>query len=849
MTSLDHLLEVWQKDGSVRKNIAHWFTDSARPADLVPFPDGLHEALGTILREQGIGRLYRHQWQAFELAVDGKNLVLATGTASGKTLGYNLPILNCLLGDPLATALYIFPTKALTHDQLTGLQRWQASLDRILSGRVDRGSLDIRPAVYDGDTPTNARSTIRRNARILLTNPDMLHTGILPHHTSWAQFFHNLRYVVIDEMHIYRGVFGSHVANVIRRLKRVAQFYGSYPQFVLTSATIANPDELAQRLTEEPVEVIGEDGSPRGLRHFLIYNPPVVQPQTGVRRSSLAESVRLSTDLLEYGVQTLIFARSRRTTELALKYLREKTGNSAGPLHGYRSGYLPGERRKIEQGLRTGTVRGVVATNALELGIDIGGVDATVLIGYPGTIAATRQQAGRAGRKQQSAASIMVASANPLDQFLVQHPRYLLERSPEKGLINPDNPLILLSHLRCAAFELPFRVNEKFGSLPPELVAAYLEVLEENQEIYQSGDRYFWMADKYPAEQVSLRSTSAETVLLQVAQDGRETTIGQVDMPSAPWMVHKNAIYMHEGRTYRVDELDLENHFARLTPVEVDYYTEALKETDIQKIELQREETVPAGKKYLGEIMVTTRLTGFRRLRWYTQEVLGMEDLSLPPSHLRTVGYWLSISPEAIEQLEKLDLWNSDENDYGPDWNVIRTVVRQRDRFTCQMCGAVEKDRAHHVHHRIPFRAFSSPELANQIDNLITLCPSCHRQAENVVRVRSGLSGLKYVMNQLAPLFVMCDVSDLGAAAEPQSPLGEGQPTVVIYDQVPAGIGLSESLYNIHEELVEQAYQLVSNCECLDGCPSCVGAGGEYGAGSKPETLALLALMSGRKLE
>lgn len=845
MSALEHLLEIWQRERTIHSNIVQWVTESARPAVTRPFPGGLHPALKETLNQLGISNLFSHQSAALEAVLSGENVVLSTGTASGKSLAYQLPVLEARLDHPEATALFLFPTKALAQDQLNSITR----MGEIIGQSPHAPGFQLRCAVYDGDTAQHARSAIRKNARILLTNPDMLHSGILPHHTLWADFFHTLQYVVVDEVHIYRGVFGSHVANVLRRLKRIAAFYGAHPSFILTSATIANPQELAERLIEEPVTVIADDGSPRGLRHFLLYNPPIVNADLGIRRSSLAESVRLSSDLLTYDIQTLIFARSRRATELALKYLREQQSSLSDRLHGYRSGYLPAERREIEQGLRSGAVRGVVATNALELGVDIGGVEAAVLIGYPGSIAATRQQAGRAGRKQQASAAVLVASANPLDQFLVQHTEYLLDRSPEKALINPDNPLILIQHLRCAAFELPFRIGEPYGRLPWEIISQFLEVLQENAEVNSSGDRFFWSADQYPAQQVSLRSSSAQTVLLQTYDMERPTTIGEVDQLSATWMVHPHAIYMHEARTFLVESLDLENNQARLKPVEVDYFTEPQRQTDIQKIEETRQEEVPGGVKHLGELMVTSQVVGFRKMRWFTNEVLGAEPLEMPPSHLRTVGYWVDILPSTVDRLQNVNLWTNAPNDYGPNWFAIRTMIRQRDQFTCQVCGAVEQNRAHHVHHKVPFRAFTNRDVANSSDNLITLCPSCHREAEKVVRLRSGLAGLQYVLNQLAPLFLMCDVSDLGSDSDPESPLTEGHPTVVIYDHVAAGIGLSDQVFEQHEELLKNAYDLVSHCECAEGCPSCIGAAGENGYGGKAETLALLALLNGMELQ
>ncbi len=863
--TLNPLLSRWRADSTVGPNVVEWRTIPERQPRFTPFPNDLHPALASALRRQGIQRLYIHQSATWRNAQDGQHVVVVTGTASGKTLCYNLPVLDSLLRNPGARALYLYPTKALAQDQFSVISNQ-------LSGISDQVPLTpVSPAVYDGDTPTSYRPKMRKEARLVISNPDMLHTGILPHHTSWAEFFRNLRFIVIDEMHIYRGVFGSHVANVLRRLKRVARFYGATPQFILTSATIANPAELAGWLIEAPVSLVEDDGSARGAKHFLIYNPPIVDRDLGVRRSALQESVRLAEDLLVYNVQTILFGISRRSVEIMLRYLQEKAreqgskgaggqeGNgefsraprlprSPAQIRGYRSGYLPMQRREIERGLRSGEVRAVVATSALELGIDIGGMGAALLAGYPGTIAATWQQAGRAGRTNDVSLSILVASANPLDQFLARHPEYFFERSPERGLINPNNLLILLHHLRCAAFELPFRDGEGFGNVPAGQLTEFLEFLREEGVLHRSGDRFFWMADRYPAEGVSLRSTSGETVLLQVPQeDAREEiawkTIGEVDIDSANWMVHPGAVYLHEAQTYLVEELDLQNKLAHLRPGEVDYYTRPSSETTVQLLEKLDEQEVLGGIKFHGEIKVTTLVNGFRKVKWYTNENLGFGDLSLPPSELQTTGYWLALSDETVEKLRVMGLWTNDPNDYGPGWAALRDRVRARDGYRCQLCGMPESGHAHHVHHKIPFRTFASREQANQLINLITLCAACHRHVETVVRMRSGLAGLGYVLGQLAPLYLMCDARDLGMHSDPQSPLADGKPAVVIYDQVPAGIGFSERLFELHAEVMTSAYELVSACECADGCPSCVGPGGEAGSGGKHETLAILVLL------
>jgi DEAD/DEAH box helicase domain-containing protein len=852
--SLSDLLSAWREDPSIAANVAAWHVIPARPARLAPIPEDLHPDLAAALHTQSIEALYTHQAEAWTCVQAGGHPAIVTGTASGKTLCYNLPVLDCLLRDPDARALYLFPTKALAQDQ-------QAALRQLLAGVQEAG---LAVGTYDGDTPSSARPTVRRTARIVLSNPDMVHTGVLPRHTQWAGFLHGLRYVVLDEMHTYRGVFGSHVANVIRRLKRVARFYGASPQFILTSATIGNPVELAERLIEEPVTLIDDDGAARGEKHFLIYNPPIVDPDLGLRRSVLQEGVLLAGELLQHDVQSIVFARTRRTVEIMLRYLRERrstshaigmasqdhvdaSGRMAGEgrqVEGYRSGYLPRQRREIEHGLREGAVRAVVATTALELGIDIGGMEAAILAGYPGTVAGTWQQAGRAGRKEGTSLALLLTSADPLEQFLAHHPDYFLGRSPEHALVDPDNALILLGHIRCAAFELPFRDAEGYGRVDAARVAEYLEVLREGGELVRSGDRTYWMADRYPAGEISLRSASPEQVVLQAPVGDGANTVGEVDLASAHWMIHPGAVYIHQGGTYLVDELDLDLGLCRLLPAEVDYYTQARSETTVQLVEQWEQADVAGATKTCGEILVTSQVTGYRKVAWYTQEQLGVEPLDLPPTELLTTGYWLAPYESTIAALRQQGLWRSDPNQYGPNWAEQRDRARARDRYRCQACGTPERGRAHHVHHKTPFRAFATYRQANVLSNLTTLCPRCHLRVEQAVRMRSGLSGLAYVLGRLAPLHLMCDRGDIGVQSDPRSPLAGDRPAVVLYDQVAGGIGFSERIFELHDELMARAHEWVSECECSDGCPSCVGPGGEDGAGGKEETLALLTLLT-----
>ncbi len=748
MANLEELLAHWRAEPSIGGNVTYWQQTPPRPAEFAPLPTGLHPALAAAFARLGYGQLYSHQGAAWRHLQAGENVAVVTGTASGKTLCYNLTVLDALLRDPEARALYLFPTKALAYDQKHELDTW-------LEAAGQREALPI--STYDGDTPTHKRSSIRRRAHLLISNPDMLHYGMLPNHTQWAEYFGHLRFIVLDEMHFYRGVFGSHVANVLRRLSRLLKFYGASPQFVLASATIANPGELAERLIEAPVTVIDQDGAPRGTRHFLIYNPPVINEELGLRASLLQESVRLVSDLLAYDVQTILFGRTRRMVELMLTSLRNNGSGSQDQLRGYRGGYLVAERRAIEAGLRNGKLRGVVATNALELGVDIGGMGASVLAGYPGSVAATWQQAGRAGRGEAAALALLVASSSPLDQFLARHPEYILQRNPEHALINPDNLVILISHLRCAAFELPFKKGEGFGRVPASDVEEFLGLLAEGGEVHASGDKYFWMSEQQPAHEVSLRGAGSDSVVLQAATDKGWALVGEVDPSGARRMVHPAAIYIHDGATYFVEKLDLVENVAYLRPIDADYYTMPRTRSTVSLIEEKTQAPVHAGSKHFGELNITEEVYGYVKMQWSGAEMPGGGELDLPPIELNTYGYWIELAEASIESLRERGLWSNDPNEYGPEWPSIRDAVRAHDNYTCQVCGAKEDGRPHDVHHKTPFRSFTSYREANRIDNLITLCPPCHHRAETIVRIRSGLAGLSFVLQNLAPLYLMCD--------------------------------------------------------------------------------------------
>jgi DEAD/DEAH box helicase domain-containing protein len=834
--SLKDILRTWQIDPTFQECVSTWQHLPAQKAEFVPFPDDVLPAILNKLESLNIHNLYAHQLRAWHAANTQQNVVLTTGTASGKTLAYNLPILNKLLTNYESRALYLFPTKALSQDQNNNLLDYLPLQSGTANEQILLSKADI--GVYDGDTSSSKRKLIRQHARILITNPDMLHIGILPHHTRWADFFRGLQFIVLDEVHTYRGVFGSHLANVIRRLKRIAEFYGSRPTFLCTSATIANPRELCEWLTGESVEVISEDASAKGGKEFISYNPPVIDPELGLRRGVLQECALLSQVLYASNVQTLIFARSRRSVELLLRNLREQISSSVpAEIRGYRSGYLPPERREIEHSLRSGDARLIIATNALELGVDIGGLDAVILAGYPGKISSTWQQAGRSGRMGNSMALVvLIFGPNPLDQFLAHHPEYFFGKSPEKALLNPDHLMILFDHIKCAAYELPFSHGDKYGSLSTDELEELLEIFSAEQLIHPVGQKYMWISDSFPAAEMSLRNASAERILIQ--NNGQ--TIGETDQVSAYWLLHPEAVYLHEGQSFFVQNLDLDQKIASVTEIEADYYTEPKIDTTVSVIEEHEHTKVPGAQKYYGDLQVTRAVTGYKKIQWGTYTNLGNGLVQLPPVEFFTSGYWLVLSESTISLLRAEGFWRNDANQYGSKWEHIRSLVRARDEYRCQVCGTPETGPAHHVHHKIPFRSFASPIEANRLDNLVTLCPTCHRRVEQNVRIRSGLAGLGYILANLAPLFLMCDQSNLGLYADARSTVAEGAPAIVIYETIPAGIGLCRELYSISDELIVHAQDLVKSCQCLDGCPSCVGPGGENGLGSKQETLALL---------
>ncbi|MBE3112165.1 MAG: DEAD/DEAH box helicase [Acidobacteria bacterium] len=765
LRSLELLKDIGYKSDSIRA-IKHLPAQEGKYRD---YPDDVHPALRKALVDKGFTSLYSHQRSSWEALREGKNIVVVTPTASGKTLCYNLPVLDAILKNPSARALYLFPTKALSQDQ-------QAELDDV-NARLPE---EIRVFTYDGDTPQDARKAIRARGHIVLTNPDMLHAGILPHHTKWIKLFENLKYIVIDELHNYRGIFGSHLANVLRRLRRIARFYGSDPQFILCTATIANPAEMAEKMIEAPVALVDDNGAPRGGKYFVFYTPPVVNAALGIRRSYVNESRRIASIFLKNGLQTIVFAGSRLITEVLLTYLKadiETSIQKEGLVRGYRGGYLPLKRREIEKGLRSGEILGVVSTNALELGIDIGTLDVAVLAGYPGTIASTWQRAGRAGRKTGLSAAVLVATSSPLDQFIVNNPEYFFSKSPEMALINPDNLSILVSHIECAAFELPFEDGEKFGRAE---IGEILNFLEEDKLLHHSKDKWFWTSEAYPAAAISLRSISSDNFVV-VDITGEARVIAEVDFTSALTALHPKAIYIVEGEQYFVEKLDFEERKAYVKKTDIDYYTDAIDYTKITILDIFDKKGLEAGRVSHGEVHVATQVVGFKKIKFHTMENVGAGELTLPQNEMHTTAYWLTV-PSALMQA-------------------------------------------------IPFPA---------------------EQRVN------GLFGLAYLLHHVSPLFMMCDIHDVGVSigdntsgeslpprSLPARPAVQGQeempiamdpdfePNIFIYDNYPGGIGLSPSLFALESRLFDHALKTLEACPCRDGCPSCVGATNESGKDAK----------------
>lgn len=754
-SNADDAIAMLLADSSIASLIAAHRQLEPRPPRHAPWPAGLEPRVIGALRGRGIEALYTHQAAAYQAVRSGRNVVVVTPTASGKTLCYNLPVLDAVARDEAARALYLFPTKALAADQLVELRALAAAAE-----------IGLKTHTYDGDTPANVRSVVRAAGQVVITNPDMLHAAILPHHTKWFKLFENLQYVVIDELHTYRGLFGSHVANVIRRLRRICNHYGADPIFICASATIANPRELAERVLEAPVELVDDNGAPSGRKHILVINPPVANEELGIRGSALLTGQRLAERLIGGGVQTIAFARSRTAVEVLTTYLRETFEPPPGHPHtirGYRGGYLPNERHAIEAGLRDGRVRGVVATNALELGIDIGSLDAAISIGYPGTIASTWQQMGRSGRRTGTSLSALICSSAPIDQFLAAHPEYLFDSSPEHGLINPDNLHILLNHLRASSFELPVPATERFGI---EETPTLLDVLEEDGYVRRAeDDRYYWSHDNFPASDFSLRSGAPENVVIVDTTPDRHRVLGEVDLFAAPLLVHEKAIYIHQGVQHHVDRLDWEERKAYVTRTDVDYYTDADLGITLKVLEVFEEaDEAPAGKRQRGEVMVAWKVTMFKKLKYHTHENVGWGSISIPEQEMHTTSTWLVPPAE---------------------------LVNRYDRDTLD----------------------------------------------------GALIGLARVARTTGALLLMCDPRDLGVLAQVQAPF-TGRPTLYLYDAVPGGVGLTERLFTLVDELVRACRAAVDSCACADGCPACVGPAIEVGPRGKATVAELLAGMA-----
>jgi DEAD/DEAH box helicase domain-containing protein len=742
-------------------------------AKYAPFHESLDQRLRAAMHRRGIEQLYSHQAEALAHLADGRNIVVTTPTASGKTLCYNLPVIDAVLRDPAARALYLFPTKALAQDQMSELHT--------LVGDIRMAdAVEIGVHTYDGDTPADARRTIRTRAHVVLSNPDMLHSGILPHHPRWAKLFENLRFVVIDELHAYRGVFGSHLCNVLRRLRRIARHYGSDPQFVCSSATIANPRQLAERLAERPFELVAESGAPRGEKFFVFVNPPVVNRELGIRRSYLAETRRVAGEFLRRNLQVIVFAQSRLSTEILTTYLKEDFEDVPGMpelIRGYRGGYLPLRRREIERGLREGLVRGVVSTNALELGIDIGALDVSVMAGYPGTIAATWQRAGRAGRRAARSAAVLVGSSAPVDQFVVRHPSYFFDASPEHALVNPDNLHILVEHVKCAAFELPFTTSDEFGGVNVQEV---LGVLQESGLVHRSGSaeedgegQWHWTNESYPADAVSLRSISSDNFVV-IDQTRGANVIGETDFTSGPTTLHPKAIYIVEGLLFQVEKLDFDGRKAYVRSVDSDYYTTAItysRVTILDRFAVDAQDVA-----HHGEVHVVSRVVGFKKIKFYTNENVGSGELDLPEHQIHTTSYWLEVPQEVLGALP-----------YAVD------------------------DRRDGI--------FGLAFAMKHIATLLLMC-----DAHDI-----GLSINAGDQPGSAPRAAYA-VEDANGDA----------PRIFMYDAYPGGIGFSEPLFSMHAELLERTRHLISECPCDNGCPSCVGPVGETGPLAKTVALRIL---------
>ncbi|GAA3912339.1 DEAD/DEAH box helicase [Luteimonas lutimaris] len=780
-----------------RDRITGSFTIPGRDGAYAPIPDDVPPALRDALHARGIDRLYAHQADAWHAARRGEHVAIATPTASGKSLCYTLPVVAAAMQSrakaQASKALFLFPTKALAQDQVAEL----LELNRA-------GELGVKAFTFDGDTPGDARQAIRLHGDIVVSNPDMLHQGILPHHTKWAQFFENLRYVVIDEVHTYRGVFGSHVANVLRRLKRVCAFYGASPQFILCSATIGNPRGHCEALVGAPVHAITESGAPTGDRHVLLWNPPVVNADLGLRASARSQSNRIARIAIKSGLKTLVFAQSRLMVEVLTKYLKDVFDHDprkAPRIRAYRGGYLPTERRAVERDMRASRIDGIVSTNALELGVDIGSLDVVVLSGYPGTVAATWQRFGRAGRRRRASLGVLVAGSQPLDQYVVRHPDFFADATPEHARIAPDQPLVLFDHIRCAAFELPFAAGDGFGPVDP---AVYLEALAETGVVHREGARWEWIADSYPANAVSLRSVADGNFVVVDRSRGAQKIIAEVDYTAAALTLYEGAIHMVQSTPYQVEKLDWEGRKAFVTRTHVDYYTDSIDYTRLKVLDRFDGCATGSGDCHHGEVHVVRRVAGYKKIRYYSHENIGYGPVNLPDQELHTTAAWWQL----------------------PQATLLRAFASRQDALD----GFLGAAHALHVVATVAVMA-DARDLQKSVGNgdgawFATRDGGGHGRAQDAdgraVTLDGGLPADGVVVESAQ--FV---------------------PTVYLYDNFPGGVGLSEPLWQRQAELVQRARELVAACDCNAGCPACVGpvlAVDEAKAEATPKRLALQVL-------
>jgi len=759
-----------------------------RAARYEPHPEWLNPKIGKALQAQGIPKLYRHQRLALDAAREGKDFVVVTPTASGKSLCYHLPVLQAVLEDDAARAFYLFPTKALSQDQV-------ASFNRV----VDKLGVPVRSWTYDGDTPPDARTAIRSKGHVIVTNPDMLHAGILPNHPRWRKALQDLRYLVVDELHAYRGVFGSHVANVIRRLLRLCEFYGSRPQIIGCSATIANAGEHASRLFGRPVHVIGaeENGAPSGPKDVLLYNPPLINAELGLRKGVLSQATKIARPFVEASIPTICFTGSRLATEVLSRYLRErfcKRPGTEGRIASYRGGYLPGLRRQVEKGLRDGDITCVVSTNALELGIDIGQLDVAILAGYPGSIASMWQQSGRAGRSDRRAVIFVIARNSPLDQYVVTHPEYLMEGAPEHARIDPDNLMVAMSHIKCALYELPFKEGDEFGG---DDLPEFLAFLEEAGVAHKRGDTWHWSEESYPADGVSLRSADAENVLI-IDKTSGDRVIAETDRIGAQTTVHEGAIYMVESQPFQVDRLDWVQQKAYVRKVSVDHYTTAQSYSRVRVLEcFEEEERSRGATRAHGEVHVANKAVGYKKIKLYTAENCGYGDIHLPDIELHTTSFWLSLP--------------------GP---VLLAAGYQGLEVVDGLLGLARVMKALGAMHLMCDGSDIGLSLADPEDSWV-----------------AGVDrGGNRVLQPMDPQGYPPDPKALQLLA----------PTVFLYDKVPGGVGFAEKLYGLLDVLLEEARDRIVGCDCGGGCPSCVGPASELEAGAKAISVDLADWLTGR---